>query len=145
MPDRYSGVQKRFEIGQTELYAPKLRMLGLKLKRREEPRAPNERLSFTQSLSDAGPIVPPNPLTPRYTNAITLTTKSEKTSGYIVVIFDRPYASCTTNFITSEFLIGDVSNESLRTLITQNSDTNYVLHIVENPFVPRSSNHRLRS
>jgi hypothetical protein len=113
-------------------YAPFLRRLGLKLKRRAVPRQAPKVLQFIER-----PLAPENSQFPTRFVA-TISTEVNVTSGYVVVEFTSPPGSVGTNFASRLILPSDIDmmlNESLVAYLASLRSP-YTLEIRDKPFTP---------
>lgn len=132
---KYPGAPDRIDPATVRYYAPYLRRLGLRLKRRAAPRLGPLTLKFSEQE------LPPEK--PGYSHiVVTIETTKELTSGYIAVQFiGQPY-SVGCDFQNSKLaLTAEVpaDNPSITELLKVS--TNYVLQIGKTPFSPSNPVH----
>lgn len=128
---------KQFKQGQeispmsAKLYAPHLRRLGLRLKRRAVPRSAPLALQFSEQQ------LPPEK--PGYSRiVVTIETKRELSAGYIAVQFSGMPYSVGTDFKDSKLALDskDSIDNPLVAELLNTLTTSYVLQIGKTPFVP---------
>jgi hypothetical protein len=139
-------------------YAPYLRRLGLRLKRRAIPRLAPTFLQFSETQTKAetslkSPVAAvrnaaefngtPNQQFP-FRVMVTINTKVPIQSGYVVVEFDGRFAGAECDFIDSK-LVGPwdkfIENTALADLLSKNVGTIYALQIGKTPFTPEKPIH----
>jgi hypothetical protein len=135
-PDtKYAMADNKVDRDMALMYAPRLRRLGLRLKRREIPRSPTLRLSSEETSLVPGSVA--KPLTFPYEMQITLKTPRELSAGYIVIELNDAAAFTATDFQTSELPGDEIENPALNTMRAQNPHGRvYVLKIAADPVVP---------
>jgi len=113
-------------------YAPRLRKMGLMLKRREIPGV--DPIQIPHEMKS----VPPGPLQGTFAWTITLTAPKQFDSGYIAVVFDQVPMSIGRPDLQGALwpLIGDVSNKGLKALLEQGVSRVTVIAIGPTAFIP---------
>jgi hypothetical protein len=137
-PDlKYPGVPPPAIIstGTVSRYAPFLRRLGIRLKRRAVPRNSPLALRFHVQRVD--------PTNTQFSCRIwvTIETKAKLTTGYVVVELIGPVASMATDFADSKLVISPefIEDKELTKLVStrgKNGPTVYALQIGDTPFAP---------
>lgn len=113
-------------------YAPYLRKLGIKLRRRAVPRQSARQLDFVET-----PVAPENSQFPNRLVA-TISTDTERSSGYVVVEFTSTPASIGTDFAGTLVLPSDletISNCDLAAYLRERPFA-YTIEIRNTPFTP---------
>jgi hypothetical protein len=119
-------------------YAPHLWRLGLRLKRRENPRAKPRPLSFSETN------VPPDQRNIPNNIVVTIKTDKELSSGYIVVEFEGRFVRVSCDFVDSKLVLGDmvdrdfrpIDNAELKDYLKSHTSSTYALAIGKTPFSP---------
>ena len=131
---KYPGARHEINPMDAERYAPHLRALGLKLKRRSVPRAAPFTLHFTEKQ-----IEPEKEGFP-YRILITIETKREIKAGYIVVQFTGQPILGGYGFENSKPVLSStdiLDNEPLSKFLSENPyPHSFALQIGETPFSP---------
>ncbi len=125
-------------------YAPYLRRLGWRLKRRQIPRVGPILLHFSEAK------VPPQPPSNfQYNLMVTIKTETKVTAGYIVVEFDHHPGIILCDFVDSKLVLGSdirlIDNEEVRNYVGNYEPPNYALAIGKTPFTPEKPIHVLAS
>jgi hypothetical protein len=118
-------------------YAPYFRSLSIKLKRKALPLRYPTALNFSETR-----ITPKPPFS--YSLLVTIETKKEATSGYIIVQFDARVGGVSCDFADSKLVFQSdvIDNEEVSRLLTWNSaTTTYALRIGGAPFRPQQPIH----
>jgi len=119
-------------------YAPYLGHLGLKLKRRNIPRAAPSALHFSvQRIPAEKPEFP-------YRILVTIDTSKEIGFGYVVVQFEGPLAGVGCDFRDSKlvFRADQVENKDLAKILETNMGPRvYALQVGKTPFTPETPIH----
>jgi len=121
-------------------YAPYLRLLGARLRRRAAPRFAPEALEFSEKKT------PPERPDLSYRVVVTIKTKRQVSAGYVVVQFDRALGGATTglssvgnDFAESNRDLGGsqlIDNKEVSGLIQRNGARVYAIRIGRSPLVP---------
>ena len=115
-------------------YAPYLRRLGLRLKRRAVPRAPSRTLRFSE--------VQGTPEDPKFAFEVVVSIETDRpiSAGYIVVEFDGQWATVGTDFEGGKDIFPNmesIDNKEFLDYLTKRKFVHmYAFGIGKNPFVP---------
>lgn len=113
-------------------YAGHLRRLARSLKRKASPLKAPKLLSFVQQVQ------PPDDKF-AFNLVVAITTDKAIRDGVIVVEFDAPYASGSTDFVGSKLLSGKTDNDELNLYLERlmkEQKGYYAIQIGSNPFMP---------
>lgn len=132
---KYPGAPDMINPGTVSYYAPYLRRLGLRLKRRGVARAAPQALKFSEQE------LPPEK--PGYSHiVVSIEAPRELTSGYIAVQFSGQPYSAGCDFEGSKLALTSrdfIDNKAVAELLQKT--TNYVLQIGKTPFTPNKPLH----
>jgi hypothetical protein len=132
---KYPAAPQDVNPGMVTYYAPYLRRLGLRLKRRASPRSVPMALQFSEQQ------FPPEK--PGYSHiVVSIQTKKELSAGYIVVQFSGQPYSVGCDFQDSKLALGaEVPTDNPTVAELLKAPTNYVLQIGKTPFTPSKPVH----
>ena len=152
--ESYPGAPHEIHPMEVQHYAPYLRRIGLKLKRRAVPRSAPVALHFSEKQENAedsftlnavnnadqfsgGPNLFP------FKMMVTIDTKAQISSGYIVVEFDSRFAGAQCDFVDSKLVIDRdvVDNKELADYLATRQGTTYALAIGKTPFTSNKPIH----
>jgi len=150
-PELKGHVPERINPGAVTYYAPYLRRLGLRLKRRGVPRSAPIALHFSEKLRTESAKLPvgavriasefsgePHQQFP-FGTIVTITTTTPFSSGYIVIEFDSGYAGAGCDFVDSRLVVGEmrsVENRDLADYLEAHQFRTYALAIGRTAFTP---------
>lgn len=116
-------------------YAPYLRRLASRLKRRQIPRVGAISLHFSEAQ-----VPPQPPLNSPYNLMATIKTETKVTAGYIIVEFDHHPGTIVCDFEDSKLVLTSdgrlIDNEEVRNYAGKYEPPNYALVIGKTPFTP---------
>jgi hypothetical protein len=127
---KYPGAPDMIDPGMVSHYAPYLRRLGLRLKRRGVTRSAPIALKFSEQVL---PAIEPG----HFRFVVSINAPKELTSGYIAIQFNGQPYQVGTDFQDSKLAIGpEVPPDNPMVVELLKASTNYVLQIGKMPFTP---------
>jgi hypothetical protein len=127
---KYPGAPDMIDPGMVSHYAPYLRRLGLRLKRRGVTRSAPTALKFSEQ--ELPPIEPGH-----FRFVVSINAPKELTAGYIAVQFSGQPYQVGTDFKNSKLALGpEVPPDNPMVVELLKASTNYVLQIGKTPFTP---------
>jgi len=132
---KYPGAPDMIDPGMVSHYAPYLRRLGLRLKRRGVTRSAPIVLKFSEQ--ELPPIEPGH-----FRFVVSINAPKELTSGYIAVQFNGQPYQVGTDFQDSKLALGpEIPPDNPMVVELLKASTNYVLQIGKTPFTPAKAVH----